>query len=247
MSNKEASIIWEGEKREKIPLFCSIPDTGLVGFISSIHIIQEVKMDLLGYVDAFWVPPVVSVLNGRPYPPVRIYGNDKLCILLSEVPLQSSLWGEFSNLTVKLSKEIDTNLLIGATGLPNPRRQEVTDLRIFSTFTDKGLKDTYAPDIMSFAGVMAGPYASLLQHALKNKIPSIIYLVDSYPTYPDPEAAAMIVDLVGKIIDEKIDTKTLLEKGEELRIRARQLAMETQMKHREAQAKTGRAPPSFYL
>jgi uncharacterized protein len=82
---------------------------------------------------------------------------------------------------------------------------------------------------------------------LKHRVPSIVYLVDSYPTYPDPEAAAIIVDLMSRMIDEKIDTKSLLEKGEEIRITARQLAMETQMKHGEAQVKTGRTPPGFYI
>ena len=247
MNNNGVNIVWEKEKIEGVPLLSSIPDTGLIGFISSIHVTQETKMELLGYVDAPWIPPIVSVYNGRPYPPVRIYGNEKLCILFSEVPLQNELWGKFSNLLIKLSREISATTLIGVTGLPNPKRQEITDLRVFSVFTDEGLKEKYAAEIVDFAGVMAGPYASMLQYTLKNKVPSIVYLVDSYPNYPDPEAEAVIVGLIGEIIEEEIDTKNLLEKGAELRIKARQLAMETQMKHREAQAMTGRPPPGFYL
>ena len=247
LSSAEAEIVWGREATKRVPLFCTIPDTGLIGFVSSVHIIQESEMDLLGFVDAPWVPPVVVVQDGLPYPPVRIYGSDRISILLLDVPLESDLWHTFSDLAVRVYREAGAKAIIGATGLPNPKRQEVKELRLFTSFTDPSLMERFSFDAKEFNGVMAGPYASLLQLTLKNNIPSLVYLIDSYPAYPDPEAAALIVDLLGRMIDVEFDVQKLLDKGAELRIRARQLALETQRKQMEAQAMTGRASAGFYM
>lgn len=247
MSSRETEIVWGREAAKGVPLFCTVPDTGLIGFISSVHVIREAEMDLLGFVDAPWVPPVVSIQDGLPYPPVRIYGDDKISILLLDVPLDSEFWYTFSDLAIQVYRETGSNAIIGATGLPNPKRHEVKELRLFVSFTDPSLMDRFSFGAKEFNGLMAGPYASILQLALKNNIPSLVYLIDSYPAYPDPEAAAVVVDLLGKMIEAEFNVQKLLEKGAELRIKARQLALETQKKQMEAQTRTGRPSAGFYI
>ncbi|MFQ5710419.1 MAG: proteasome assembly chaperone family protein [Candidatus Geothermarchaeales archaeon] len=247
MPTEEARIVWKEKAPKGGLLFCSVPDTGLIGFIASIHTIQEMNLPLIGFVEAPWMPPIVSIFDGRPFPPVRIYGGEKISIFLSEVPLEQAFWQAYSALAVKIYEEMDASSLITATGLPNPKRQEMETLRLFAAYTDESLKKSFAPEAQIFSGVMSGPYASLIQYTLKSEVPTLIYLVDSYPVYPDPEAASVIVKMIGSIIDAELDVEKLLEKGAELRIKARQLALETQKSQRGAQAQTGRAPVGFYV
>lgn len=247
MSLGEARIVWKGEVPKGRPLFCAVPDTGLIGFIASIHTIQETEMPLVGFIEAPWMPPIVSIFDGKPFPPVRIYGGGKITVLISEVPLENTLWPSFSNLTMKLYEEIGAEMLLASTGLPNPKRQEIKDLRLFATFTDQSLMERFGFDAKVFSGVMSGPYASLIQSALRRDVPALIYLVDSYPVYPDPEAASLIVRMIGSITETQLDVEKLLEKGAELRIKARQLALETQRSQKGGQAQTGRAPMGFYV
>jgi uncharacterized protein len=53
-------------------------------------------------------------------------------------------------------------------------------------------------------------------------------LAQCFPNYPDPEAAAEVLKGLGKITGLKVNVAKLLEKGEEIRLRARDVMKRTQ-------------------
>jgi predicted ATP-grasp superfamily ATP-dependent carboligase len=65
-------IIWvdrEGLVRSKLadkPLYVALPDTGLISLITATHIVQSLKADLLGFLDADWIPPVTVITKAIP-------------------------------------------------------------------------------------------------------------------------------------------------------------------------------------
>ncbi len=61
----------------------------------------------------------------------------------------------------------------------------------------------------------------------EESIPAITLLTQSYYNYPDPEAAASSLNAVNKILDLKIDVAELLEKGEEIRLRSKDMMHRT--------------------
>jgi len=76
-------------------------------------------------------------------------------------------------------------------------------------------------------GFLIGIYPELLKRCKKEGIPGILLLSQCFPNYPDPEAAASVIKSLQRIIDIEVDLKELLEKGEEIKVRARDLMQQT--------------------
>jgi uncharacterized protein len=68
----------------------------------------------------------------------------------------------------------------------------------------------------------------MMQYCAKIGVPAITMLAQCFYNYPDPEAAAATVKELAKITGIKVDVSALLEKGEEIRLRARDVMKRTQ-------------------
>lgn len=77
-------------------------------------------------------------------------------------------------------------------------------------------------------GYMVGPQAIMLRRCARMGIPALALLAQCFYNYPDPEAAAEILKGLGNITDIKVDVSKLLEKGEEIRLKARDVMKRTQ-------------------
>jgi len=54
-----------------------------------------------------------------------------------------------------------------------------------------------------------------------------VLLAQSYPSYPDPGAAASILKILNKMIELDVDVKALLEQAEDVKINYRTLMEQT--------------------
>ncbi|MEB3847244.1 MAG: PAC2 family protein, partial [Desulfurococcales archaeon] len=65
-------------------LVLGLPDVGLVGAITGLHLIRELKMkDVVGIDSYTSMPPVVVIHNSEPMYPMRIYRHGNLGVLLT--------------------------------------------------------------------------------------------------------------------------------------------------------------------
>lgn len=257
-----SEIIWTDKEnliRCKLadkPLFVAIPDTGLVSLIAGAHLIQALKAELLGYVDAEWIPPVSVVNNGDPNMPIRIYSTNNLDILLSETPILPSAWRYFAIVAYQVAIQLSSTLIIGATGIPNPKRIDIQDfnnLRVF--YLGKFLEtEGISQDIKriyksanKFTGTLAGPYSPLISLMIRHNMPFMMILIDSYPEYPDPESAARLISELNNIFNLSVDIRSLIERGAEIRLMARQLAIQTKRHQVLTGQKTGVPPLNMYV
>ena len=240
-------VKWVGKKFTSVPLFVAIPDTGLISLLTAVNIVNQSKMPVTSYIESQWLPAVISIIEGEPLPPVRLYSDDKIAILLSEVPIYAEYWTYFSKLVIDICNEINPVTVIGATGLPNQKRHSLEKLRLFVSYTDKSFKERYLKDISNFSGLLAGPYAVILRYLMMEGISAILLLVDSFPNYPDPEAAAIVSEVIGKLVGVSYDVSLLLEKASQIKIMARKLAAETQKVQAELTSSTGRPSVGFYV
>jgi predicted ATP-grasp superfamily ATP-dependent carboligase len=77
-------------------------------------------------------------------------------------------------------------------------------------------------------GYIVGPQALGMRYSSNKKLSVIALLAQSFYNYPDPEAAAMVLKELAKIFKIKVDISKLLEKGEEIRLKARDIMKRTQ-------------------
>ena len=113
---------WVAEKREGLPALIAVPDVGLVSLLSAINIVNQLHLQVVGYVDAKWLPSVVSIFEGDPLPPVRLYSNEKLLVFISEIPIEPENWFSLSELISSIYDDLKSSFILGATGISNPKR-----------------------------------------------------------------------------------------------------------------------------
>jgi len=206
------------------------PDIGLVGTIAAAHIVRSLGLREIGHLSSPRFPPVTVVHEGRPKPPIRLYGSRELLVAVSEIPVPPYLIFELSATLVSWLKERGVSLLTILGGIMNPRRLEIKELSVYGVSTgekedrmlrEKGIK-------LFEEGFLAGQDGVLLRSSLEQGLPSIYLMADSHYSFPDPGAAAAVINAVNSLFDLDVNVKALLEKEDEIRLVTRELMQRTQ-------------------
>jgi uncharacterized protein len=211
-------------------MIVGLPDVGLVGLIATSYLISELDLEEIAHMDSDLLPPVVVLHKGLPHAPLRFYGNKDLIAVISELAVPAPAiykvmreimdWGQ--------AKKVKTVVSMG--GIPAENRQTIKEPKVFGAASNQELLDVLTKkgvEIMK-EGYMVGPQALSMRYSVNKNIPAIAILAQSFYNYPDPQAAAIALQELSKISDIKVDVSKLLEKGEEIRLKARDIMKRTQ-------------------
>jgi uncharacterized protein len=211
-------------------MFYGLPDVGLVGLIATSHMISKLELIEVAHVTSDLLPPMVVLHEGLPYSPLRLFGKNDLVALISETPIPAEAIQPLMRSLIDWSVLKKPKMLVSLGGMPVPNRQDVTEPRVFGAATNKSLLDTLSEKGVKIVkgGFLVGPQALVMQYCAERGVPAIILLAESFYNYPDPEAAAAAIKELNKITDLSIDVSELFEKGEEIRLKARDLMRRTQ-------------------
>ena len=211
-------------------LIFGFPDVGLVGVIAASHLIDELKLTEIAYLDSTLLPPLIVLHEGLPHSSVRIFGNDRVLLAISEAPIPANVIYPRMDTLIDWGKSKNVKMMISLSGIPIQDRQDAKELKTFAAASNpaalKLAKEKGVEVLME--GYMVGPQAIVLQRAATANAVALTLLAQCFFNYPDPEAAAQVLRELAKIIDSKIDVSKLLEKGEEIRLRARDVMKRTQ-------------------
>ncbi len=220
--------------KKKIPsgatLIFGFPDVGLVGLIAASHLIDELSLSEVAYADSNLLPPVIVLHEGLPHSSVRIFADHDILLAISEVPIPNEIIYPVMDSLIEWAKSKNVRLMISLGGIPIQDRQDAKELKSFAAASnpqtikmakDKGL------EILS-EGYMVGPQAVLLQRAVTADSPALTLLSQCFFNYPDPEAAAEVLKVLMKVTGLKLDVTKLIERGEEIRLKARDVMQRTQ-------------------
>ena len=207
-----------------------LPDVGLVGLIASSYIISELDLDEIAYVDSDLLPPVVVLHEGLPHAPLRIYGNKNMVAVISEMAIPAVALHTVMRTLVDWGQSKNVRMMVSIGGIPVENRQVLKEPKVFGAASSKELLDMLSGKGLSILeeGYMVGPQALTMRYCAEREISAIALLAQSFYNFPDPEAAAMVIRELAKIAEIKIDVSDLLEKGEEIRLRARDIMKRTQ-------------------
>ena len=205
----------------------------MVGNITCSYIVQQLKLQPIGYVDSVLLPQVMVVHNSKPLPPIQVFGGTSIVLFLSEVPLATRFSMEFSRAVAAWAKSVRADNVIGVSGLPSTRREEAPDGRpsvLAISADDKTLGSVTSIGVMPFEeGLVTGTHASLLKECMKIGQRCLLLLAESLIQFPDPVSASNAVEVLGKLLGVKIDLEPLLREAEEIRLRNRELMQQTQV------------------
>ncbi|MEM2109822.1 MAG: PAC2 family protein [Candidatus Odinarchaeota archaeon] len=243
----------EINENAKIPespiILLGLPDTGLVGVIATAHILEINKPKYLGSIDSIYFPPMIVIHNGEIMAPVRIYGQGSIVSLISEITLPVNGMDKIVDAIVSWLQEKKPRLVLFLGGIPAPNRMELERSTCYAVPTSselvKQVEELNIPRLLE--GLMVGPYALLLKECKKKGIPSIALLSESYANYPDPGAAASVIETLNKIIDLNVEIESLLKKADEIRINMRDLMRRTAKEMKQAEKSREYELPPLYM
>ncbi|MEM4699986.1 MAG: PAC2 family protein [Candidatus Nezhaarchaeales archaeon] len=202
-----------------------LPDVGLVGAIATSFLVETLGLDEVAYVDSELLPPVMVLHRGRLKSPVRIHASGDLLLLVSEIAIPVEALPALVKEVTSWFKEKGVELMISLGGIPVPNRLDIETPAVYgvpgSDAAARLLRER-GVEVME-EGFIAGAYALFLKEASRRSIQALALLAQSYLQYPDPGAAAAAIEALGRIIDRRFDVKPLLEKAEEIRVKARDL------------------------
>ncbi len=223
-------IIEKGTIPSGATLIFGFPDVGLVGVIAASYLVDELKLDEVAHADSTLLPPLVVLHEGLPHSSIRIFGDDKLLLVVSEVPVPADVIYPVMDALIDWGRSKNVKMMIALGGIPIQDRQDAKELKAFAAAS--------SPEAMKIAedkqieiltdGYLVGAQAIMLQRAANSGIPALSLLAQCFYNYPDPEAAAEVLKGLGRITGVKVSVEKLVEKGEEIRLRARDVMKRTQ-------------------
>jgi len=221
-------------ERREIPanakMIHGLPDVGLVGVIAVSQIISQLKMVEVAYVDSDLIPPIIVLHNGLPHSPIRIFGQDDLLVLISEIAIPAGFLQPLMRAIVDWMDEKGVETAISLGGIATPNRQNIESPKVFGAGSNElSLKILREKEInIMKRGFLVGSQALILHYCAEKDITAIALLAQSFYNYPDPEAAAAVISALNQIVKVPVNVSELLEKGEEVRLRMRDIMRRTQ-------------------
>lgn len=228
--NDPVRIIEKKEVPSEATLLLGFPDVGLVGVIAASHLIDELHLTEVAYVDSKLLPPLIVLHEGLAHSSIRIFANQSILLAVSEVPIPANVIYPVMDALIDWGKDKKVKMMVSLSGIPVQNRQDLKEIKSFAAAStpetlrmaqDKGM------EILT-EGYIVGPQAVVLLRAANSKSPALALLAQCFYNYPDPEAAAEVLQELEKITTIKIDVAKLLGKGEEIRLRARDVMKRTQ-------------------
>jgi len=206
-----------------------LPDVGLVGLLAASHIISSLNLEETGSIESDLLPPMIVLHGGLPKSPVRIFASGSLVVMISETAIPVSLLRPLAEGVVEWARSKGTKLMLSLGGMAVANRQDIDSPKVFAAVSEKALESRLngAAEVLE-EGYIVGAYGLLLRKCAEFSVPAITLLTQSYYNYPDPVAAAAALTTVNKILGLKVDVSELLKRGEEIRLRSKDMMHRTQ-------------------
>ena len=212
-------------------LIAGFPGPGLVGSISTSHIIEQLHMHQIACVESEFIVPGVIYIAGKIRHPFRLYSNQEgnVCVLVCEAPIMIHGIHSVLDTVVKWVKDNEVREVIVLEGIPvegipdSSRKPMVLSSDIREDNNDSLYKDDteekkdFSSSSSSNTTFIAGISGGLLSSCLSNGIACKALLISASSGIPDPEGAAILIESISNITDndslKRIDARQLREKG----------------------------------
>jgi uncharacterized protein len=209
-------------------LINGLPDIGLVGLLAASRIVSSLKLKEVGSIESDQLPPMIVLHGGVPKSPCRIFAGKSLIVVISEAAIPTALLRPLAFNLVNWARGKSVKLILSLGGMGVADRQDIDVPKVFAALSNLEVASALngAAEVLE-EGFIVGAYGLMLRSCADSSIPAIALLTQAYSHYPDPEAAAASVSAVNKILGLKIDVSELLERGEEIRLRAKDMMRRT--------------------
>ena len=202
------------------------PELGLIGNILGWLLVEELKMRQIGYIDSKEFPPLAVLYKGIAIHPFRIYSSEGIVLFLSDFIIPPTVSYDMSNAIVDWMEKNNSKELITFNSMVVMEKSDSVAAAANSEDALKRLGDLELP-ILPFGNVN-GLSGSLLTRTATKDIPASCLFAEVLNQYPDPRAAASLVNVLNKMLNIKVNAEPLLKEAEEIEERLKELANRVQ-------------------
>jgi uncharacterized protein len=209
--NVEDAVILEGS-----------PEMGLIGNILGWLLVEELNMKLIGHIDSKYFPPLAVLYKGVAIHPFRIYSTDNIVLFLSDFIVPPIVAYDMANAIVEWAEKNNSKEIITFNSIVV--REKIQGVA-GATNSEEGLKrlgDIQLP-ILPFGNV-SGLSGTILTRSIIKNIPASCIFAEVLNQYPDPRAAATVVDVLNRMLNIEVSAEPLLKEAEEIEARLKELA-----------------------
>jgi len=200
------------------------PNAGLIGNIIGWLLVDNLKMREIGYIESKYFPPLAVLYKGIALHPFRIYEGEGLVLFLSDFIVPQEVTFDMTNAIVDwMDKNNSKELITFNSAIVREKMNPAGAVGNSTDSLDK-LKEKDFP-IMQM-GNITGLSGTLLTQSAQKNIPATCILAETLTQYPDPRAAAEVVQGLNKLLDIDIDYEPLIKEAQDIESRLQKLAEE---------------------
>lgn len=198
------------------------PELGLIGNILGWLLVEELEMKQIGYIDSKYFPPLAVLYKGVALHPFRIYSTDGIVLFLSDFIIPPIVAYDMANAIVDWAEKNNAKEIVTFNSIVVREKTGGVAGAANSEQALQNLGNMEIP-ILPFGNV-SGLSGTLLTRSMIKDIPAVCLFAEVLNQYPDPRAAATVIDTLNKILDTKIDPEPLLQEAQEIEARLKELA-----------------------
>ncbi|MGJ7028763.1 MULTISPECIES: proteasome assembly chaperone family protein [Methanothermobacter] len=198
------------------------PGVGLIGNIVGWLLVEDLKMREIGYIDSKYFPPLAVLYRGVAIHPFRIYEGEGIVLFLSDFILPPTVVYDMTNAIVEWMERNRSHELITFNSMVVREKSQPVAGAGNSQDVIQRLADLGIP-IVPF-GNLNGISGTLLTRCAVRDIPASCLFAEILNPYPDPRAAAAVVDVLNSMLGTSIDPEPLLQEAQAIESRLKKLA-----------------------
>lgn len=191
------------------------PSVGLVSMLAASYIVNKLQLKKLGVIVSPHMPMVSVVSQGVPSHPIRIYGNEKIVVFLSEFYPPEKIILPLTEKIFEFMIAYNCKAIITTEGLES-HADYPRDIKVYGIATTersrKKLVDLGIP--LLYDAILTGVTGMLLNEGERTKRDVIGLIAECYRDFPDARAAAKLVEKISQLIDVEIDVDPLYAEAE---------------------------------
>lgn len=223
-------------------MIAGFPSPGMIGSIVCNQLIEQLGLHQIAYIHSKYITPGVIWVGGRLRHPFRVYSNkdNSVLVLICDVPVAVEGIDSLSASITTWCQENKVNTLFTVSGIypdnMNPFPKNLTKRKAFVIENDANLKSINSDDSkfdqnespnFAFIGGLPG---QILANSVVNFTHCVAVLVPTFSFIPDPEGAALVIEVLSNLIPKaKVSSLELREEAEKVKARLLDLG---KMQHR---------------
>jgi predicted ATP-grasp superfamily ATP-dependent carboligase len=213
------------------PVLAGFGDIGITPIITTNSLIEKLELEQIGFLSSSKLPPGAVVSGGQARHSIRIYGDSRLVIVISDSKISKDCSASLLvDAILKIAKSLESHLIICTEGVPvetaeKIERKELQFVTTSESLANKLVELNHTPlQEAIVAGITGGLLAecTLIENE-ESELDICVILAPTCSLYPDVMSSVIIIQLLNELFSFQTCTKSLEDSAKKLEQKANEL------------------------